>query len=332
MEREGNAPSSEGSAQHDAHRANAQTRVLLDLFVRQGARSHEQLGVLRSRRMVELSVALQGDRPPVHSTEDILVDGPAGRLPVRIYRQPDGPPRPLLVYLHGGGWVTGSVEVADIPCRLLAAATGAVVASVEYRRAPETPFPGPLDDCYAAVQHLAALADSFGADARRLVLVGDSAGANLAAATALLTRDRGGAPIAHQVLLYPALLPARGSPYRSYAENAEGFSLTAAAMEWFWSMYVGGDGTTRDPLAAPLLEHELAGLPSATIATVELDPLRDEGVAYVERLRSAGVPVTHLPYPGTIHGFFWMAGHLDQARVLVGDVAAAVRRAVGASS
>lgn len=327
MERREDEPGAAAADEHDVDRANAQTRVLLDLFVRQGARSHEQLGVLRSRRMVELSVALQGDRPPVHRTEDILVDGRAGRLPVRIYRQPDGPPRPLLVYLHGGGWVTGSVEVADIPCRLLAVATGAVVASVEYRRAPETPFPGPLEDCYAAVQQLAALADSLGADARRLVLVGDSAGGNLAAATALLTRDRGGAPIAHQVLLYPALLPARDSPHRSYVENAEGYSLTAAAMEWFWSMYVGGDGSTRDPRAAPLLEHELAGLPSATIATVELDPLRDEGVAYVERLRSAAVPVTHLPYPGTVHGFFWMAGHLDQARALVEDVSAAVARA-----
>lgn len=303
--------------------ADAETRALLDEFETQGARSHEQLGVLRARRMVELSISLQGERPPVHAVQDLLVDGPAGRIPVRVIRQPPTHElAPLIVYFHGGGWVTGSVEVADGPCRVLAAATGAVVASVEYRRAPETPFPGPLEDCFAAVQQLVARAEQLGADPQRVIVMGDSAGGGLAAGVTLLSRARGGCEIARQVLLYPVVHPAVGSPFASYVENATGFSLTADAMAWFWSMYVGGDGLTTDPLAAPLLEDDLSGLPPALIVTVELDPLRDEGRAYAARLAAAGVPVEHFELAGTIHGCFWMAGRLSHAHRIADRVAA----------
>lgn len=305
---------------------NAETRALLELFESQNARPFEELGVLRARRVVELSVALQGERLPVGSVEDLLGEGADGSIPIRLYRPKiDAGNGMMLVYLHGGGWSTGSVEVADRPCRMLAAATGAVVASVEYRRAPESPFPAPLEDCYAALQWLAAEAPGLGRDPARIVLIGDSAGANLAAATTLLTRERGGHTIAHQILLYPCLYPAEESPFASYRENAAGFSLTAASMEWFWSLYLARPDDSQNPLAAPLRAKDLAGLPPATVVTAELDPLRDEGIAYAKNLRRAGVDVDLLQYPGTIHGFFWMAGHLSQASRLAESIGSSLR-------
>ncbi len=300
---------------------NAQTAALLELFESQGAQPFERIGLLRTRRVVGLAVGLQGERSPVGAVRDLLIDGPDGRVPVRVY-SPETPDarRVLIVYLHGGGWSTGSVDVADRPVRMLAAATGATIASVDYRLAPETPFPGPLEDCYAAVQWLAERAADLGVDPRRIVIVGDSAGANLAAATALLSKERGGHPIAHQVLLYPCLLPARGSPFDSYRDNASGYSLTAATMAWFWSLYLRHESDGDNPLAAPLRAEDLSGLPSATVVTAQFDPLRDEGRAYAARLKAAGVDTELVEYAGTIHGFFWMAGHLEQAT----QVAAAI--------
>lgn len=304
-----------------------ETAALLALFASQGAKPFERIGLLRTRRVIGLSVALQGERVAVAGVEDLLADGPDGRIPVRIYRpEQDAGQAVLIVYLHGGGWATGSVDVADNPARMLAAATGATVASVDYRLAPETPFPGPLEDCYAAVQWLAARAASLGVDPTRIVILGDSAGANLAAATTLLTRERGGHPIAHQVLLYPCLLPARGTPFESYRENAVGYSMTAATMEWFWSLYLREESHGENPLAAPLQETDLGGLPSATVVTAEFDPLRDEGREYAARLSAAGVDTEVLEYAGTIHGFFWMAGHLEQAAQLASAIGTSLNR------
>jgi len=306
---------------------NAQTAALLELFESQGAKQFENIGLLRTRRVIGLSVGLQGDRVSVSGVQDLLIDGPDGRIPVRIYRPViDAGRGVLIVYLHGGGWATGSVDVADGPARMLAAATGVMIASVEYRLAPETPFPGPLEDCYAAVQWLAARAESLGIDPSRIVILGDSAGANLAAATALLTRQRGGHPIAHQVLLYPCLFPAKSSPFDSYRENAVGYSMTAATMEWFWSLYLRQESDGQNPLAAPLREADLADLPTATLVTAEFDPLRDEGREYAARLTAAGVDTELLEYAGTIHGFFWMAGHLEQAGHVASAIGAALDR------
>jgi acetyl esterase len=305
---------------------NSETRNLLDLFESWGARSYEQVGVLRARRIVENSTGLQGEKVEVGSVADELATGEKGLIPVRIYR-PAGPERrrPLIVYLHGGGWVTGSVDVADRPCRMLCAGTDSVVASVEYRRSPETPYPGPLEDCYAAVQWLAARAERFGADPSRVVIAGDSAGGNLAAATAILTRDRGGAPLAHQILLYPSLAPIRLGRCPSYTDNGTGYSLTTAALHWFWDHYVQ-DPVQRGASTVSLLDaSDLTGLPSATVVTAQFDPLRDEAQLFVSRLRESGSTADLLRYDGTIHGFFWMAGHLGQARELVDDLDAALK-------
>jgi acetyl esterase len=292
-----------------------EARALLDAFDAQGVQPFDRMSVLQARVSVAASTRVQGPRPEVADVRDLLVPAGAGRLPVRVYRPVPGEVRPVLVYLHGGGFVTGSVAVADRACRALALAAGCVVVSVEYRLAPESPFPGPLDDAVAAVRWVAARAGELGVDAGRLVVAGDSAGGALAAAAVRVLRDEGGPAVARQLLVYPTLAPVRGRTTPSLEENGEGYSLTRGALEWFWDHHLARPEDATDPLAAPLLaaEADLAGLPPATVVVAEFDPLRDDGIAYAERLAAAGVDVTLHRVPGAIHGFWWMAGALSQA-------------------
>lgn len=307
----------------------AQCRRLLDRFEQLGVLPYDQLSVLQAREVVSASRPLQGEPVDLPLVEDVLAPGSCGELPVRIYDPAPGTCLPLVVYFHGGGWVTGSVDIADTPCRALAAATQCVVASVEYRLSPETKYPGPAEDCYAATQWLASTCRRWDADPRRLVVCGDSAGGNLAAAVTLMTRDRGGAPITAQVLLYPPLAPGDGSEFPSHRENAEGYGLTSGSMEWFWSHYLRSPEDGRRPYAAPLRAPDLSGLPSALVVTAEYDPLRDEGIAYAERLRADGVDVHCISYDGLIHGFFWMAKPLDEGREVLHSVAGWLGTALG---
>jgi acetyl esterase len=295
---------------------NPQVQALLSQLDAQGLPPFEEMSVPQARDVMNRFRDLQGEPAEIAEVREVLAAGPAGRLPVRVYHPAPGTPLPLVVYFHGGGWVLGNVEVTDIPCRALARAAGAVVASVEYRLAPETTFPGPAEDAYAATGWLAEHAGDLGADATRLVVAGDSAGGNLAAVAALMVRDRGGPGIAHQLLLFPVTAPARGSEFASYTENAEGYILTRGAMEWFWEHYLDAPGDGTNPYAAPLHAPDLAGLPPATVVTAEFDPLRDEGLAYARRLSEAGVPVTSATYDGMIHDFLLMSGAIDRAREL----------------
>jgi acetyl esterase len=250
-------------------------------------------------------------------------------LGVRVYTPAGEPPFPLLVYFHGGGWTIGNVDIGDAPCRALTNAAGAVVVSVEYRLGPEHKFPAPLEDCYAATAWAALMAahapDQLGGDPDRLVVIGDSAGGNLAAAVALMARDRGGPKIARQVLIYPVTDHRFDTP--SYRDCAEGYLLTREAMRWFWRHYLHNRAEGRHPYASPLRAGDLAGLPPALIVTCEYDPLRDEGEAYGARLRAAGVPAKVSRYDGMIHGCFWMCGVLDRSRQLVQEIAAEVSAA-----
>lgn len=303
---------------------SAESADLLERLQAMGMRPYEELGgVLRARSVVESGRWMQGDKPDIASVRDLLADGGAGRVPVRVYHPSPGAVLPLVVYLHGGGWVAGSVAAADRPCRALALAGRCAVASVEYRLAPESPFPDGLLDCRAALGWLADNAAELGADQARIVLCGDSAGANLAASTAMIVRDRGGPRIAHQLLLYPAL--ARTGDFPSRLENAEGYPLTAASMEWFWEQYLIAHSDGDDPYASPLRAEHLRGLPPATIVTAEFDPLRDEGETYAARLRADGVPVELVRYDGVMHGFFWMAGELAAGRALIEQLGRVVR-------
>nr|BFE78947.1 alpha/beta hydrolase [Planobispora longispora] len=238
----------------------------------------------------------------------VVRDDTAGGVPVRIYRpEEDGRPLPAIVYFHGGGWVFGSVARNDALARDLAARNGAVVVSVDYRLAPEHPFPAAADDAWSAVRDVFARPEAYGADPRRIAVCGDSAGGNVAAVAAWLARDAG-LRLAHQLLVYPVLDVAMDTP--SYRAYATGFGLGADEMAWFAAQY-GGDPA--DPRLAPLRLADKAGLAPATVITAECDPLCDEGESYAAQLAAAGVPVELRRYAGAIHGFFGLPGFFDQA-------------------
>lgn len=246
---------------------------------------------------------------------------------MRMYRPVKGEALPALMYFHGGGWTIGSVEQFDLITRQIANATDAIVVSVDYRLAPEHPFPAPLDDCMRALRWTAKNAAAFGGDGTRLAVMGDSAGGNLAAVCALLARDEGGPDIALQVLVYPVVDCALDTP--SYRANGSGHVLTRDDMEWFFSCYLGAGGDRTDWRVSPLRAPDLHGLAPAVVITAEFDPLRDEGDAYAHRLEEAGVPVVHLPYDGMIHAFFGLSAAFDASRDAIGRVSAELRRAFG---
>ncbi len=251
------------------------------------------------------------DLESVARVEDREIPGPSGRLPVRIYVPDRAGPHGALVYFHGGGFVFCNLDTHDATCRSLANAAGCVVVSVDYRLAPEHPFPAAPEDCYAATRWTAEYAPSLGIDPARIAVGGDSAGGNLAAVVALMARERGGPPLRFQLLVYPVTDAACET--ESFHENAQGYLLTAGMMRWFWSRYLPGDADAAHPLASPLRAPDLSGLPPALCITAEYDPLRDEGEAYAARLRAAGVPVRGSRYDGVFHGFFSMGADLDAA-------------------
>ena len=240
-------------------------------------------------------------RPQVAGVEDRVAPGPHGPVPVRVYT-PDAPaPRPLLVLLHGGGFVVGDVETHDPTARRFCAEAGVVVASVDYRLAPEHPFPAAVDDAEAATRWAIQHAPEQGADPERAVVSGDSAGGNLAAVVARRLRDAGGPRLAGQLLIYPTTDMRVGDHHPSKRELADGYGLDAADLAWFGEQYLNGEADTDHPDASPLLVRDLSGLPPAFVLTAEYDPLRDEGDAYAARLAEAGVPVEHVRLPGAVH-------------------------------
>jgi len=298
--------------------------ALVARFAQADVPTYDTLSVPQARAQCEAVTKLQRQPEPVARLEDVLLDGADGLLPARIYRPQAEGPLPVIVYLHGGGWVVGSIRAADGPCRALANAAQCVVISVDYRRAPETKFPGPLEDCVSAVRWVARRAASYGGS-DRLVLLGDSAGGNLVAATAMVLRDQDGPRIAAQVLIYPTLAPASTTSFASYQSFADGPLVTRGELDWFWNHYLRGPQDATDPLAAPLHAPDLRGLPDTTIVVAGLDPLHDEGVAYARKLEAAGVAVRLLDIEGAAHGFWWMDGVMSQAAELTAALAAIVR-------
>jgi len=251
---------------------------------------------------------------------------PGRELPVRVYRPASSARCALLVYLHGGGWVIGSITSHDRLVAELAIGSGVAIASVHYRRAPETPFPGPCEDAADAVEAIAEIAPALGCDPDRLGIGGDSSGAHLAIGAALTVRDSGRATLRYQLLIYPALDPACDSgSYHRYGGSAP---LTTRDMQWFWRQFVGDHGNLGDPRIAPL-RAELAGLPPAYILTAELDPLCDEGEAYGQCLQRAGVPADVVRAPGMVHGFARLTAHSEAAARAVAAAARALGEALG---
>lgn len=277
----------------------------------------------------QLLVATDAKPVDVH-VENRGIAGPGGSLGVRIYRPRSAEPavlRGLVVYLHGGGFVVGSPDGYDGLCRTLCAQTDCVVMQVDYRLAPEHPFPAASDDCYAAVVWAAENARSLGADPERLAVVGDSAGGTLTAGVTLLVKQRGGPKIRQQVLIYPMTAP---SPERfpSYARHGEGTVLTTKSAWYFTRLTFGPSGLASDERGAPLLAKDLSGLPPTLVLVAGYDVLRDEGVAYAEALQAAGNHTVLIEYAGLSHGFISMSGALDAAKLAVGQVADALRRAL----
>jgi len=268
-----------------------------------------------------------GEPPPTHSVREISVRGPASDLRVRLYHPSATRPLPLIVFFHGGGFVLCDLDSHDALCRSLANASGYAVASVEYRLAPECRFPGPVEDCYAALVDHVSRAEELGYDPDRVAVCGDSAGGNLAAAVAMVARDRTGPRLRYQALIYPVTDATCDSV--SMRELGTGYFLTCEMMRWFWSCYLTTPRDGTNALASVLRARGLAGLPPATVVTAEFDPLRDEGEAYADRLRAAGVQVTGRRYLGMIHGFTTMPFATPMADRSIADIAQDLRAAMG---
>jgi acetyl esterase len=278
------------------------------------------------RAAYKLFASFAGPPPELHSITDDTFVGPGGQIGVRIYRPGSGV-LPVLVWIHGGGWVIGDLDTDHTRCAQLAKQAGVVVVSVDYRLAPEHPFPAAYDDTIAAVNWVAENADSLGINRHAIALGGDSAGGNLTAAAAQGLRDTGSSPIAFQLLVYPAV-DNRGD-YPSMRENATGYYLTKDGMDWFerhYSPSVDPSDARRNPLLG-----NLDGLPPAHVMTCEFDPLRDEGGAYAAALKAAGVATTHTNFPGMIHASFGMEAFWPSTQAMMDDAVAALQRGLRAT-
>ncbi len=276
----------------------------------------QTLPVDRARRFAASTVWVSAPGVPIDSVDDTEIED----IPVRIYKPEANGLLPVLLYFHGGGWVTGNLDLVDSPLRMLAERTPCAIVSVDYRLAPEHPFPAPLEDCYVVTEWVAANALSLGADPARLAVGGDSAGGNLATAVSLKARALAAFDIGLQVLIYPVTDNSLDTP--SYLAYSEGYGLTREDMRWFWNHYLP-EGN--DPLACVLRAPDLRGLPPALVVLAEFDVLFDEGRAYADRLRKAGVATEVMVCDGMIHGFFRMTKVLDRANRVVADTASHMR-------
>lgn len=272
-------------------------------------------------------ITAAADQTPVPvAVESRSIPGPVGTLPVRIYR-PQAEAKGIALYFHGGGFTLGDLDCYHAVCSRLCQSSDCIVVAVDYRLAPEAPFPAAVDDCYATLEWSAANAVELASKPVPLAVVGDSAGANLAAVIALLSRDRNGPAIAFQALIYPVTAATPGQ-FPSYEKFGTGYTLTRRSTEQSNQLYFGPAGIAPDFRGAPLLATSLAGLPSALVQLAGYDPLHDEGVAYAERMMADGVDVSLVDYPGLAHGFINMAGRIRTAALAFEQLSSALRRAL----
>ncbi|MEJ1970767.1 MAG: alpha/beta hydrolase [Rhizomicrobium sp.] len=300
-------------------------RNILDQMAALKAPKLWEIGPQAARAAMRMSIFRGGDTP-IGAVEDRKLPGPVHDIGVRIYTPlgaKDGP-LPGLVFFHGGGFVIGDLDTHDDLCRMLANESGCRVVSVDYRLAPEHPFPAAVEDSYAATKYVAGHPAEFGIDPKRLAVGGDSAGGNLAAVVAQLAKTDGPA-IGYQLLIYPVTQLGAAADTASMRDNAKGYFLEKDSMDWFTRCYAPDARHRSDPRLSPLLCKDLAGQPPAYVVTAGFDPLRDEGRDYADALDRAGVSVTYVNYPGMVHGFFSMRGFIPKAREAVAAAAAAVR-------
>ncbi len=271
--------------------------------------------------------AMVGAGPELHSVSDTVAPGPAGDIPLRVYRPSADDPVGIITFFHGGGWCIGDLDTHDEVCRSLAARSGATVVAVDYRLGPEHRFPAAVDDSWAALRWVDEHRAHLATPGARIVVAGDSAGGNLAAVVSILARDAGGPELAAQLLVYPGVdMGFDTDRFPSHAENASGYILTRQTMDWFADNYLDCPGSVDDWRASPLRAVSHADLPPALVITAEFDPLRDEGAAYAEALRAAGTEVEHSLYDGMVHIFFQLGPIVDAGSRAVDEVASAARR------
>lgn len=304
-----------------------QTQALLDQLPKLGfADPMTQPIALTRAAAAAMRPPLGPARAPLQSVIDRSIPGPAGAIPVRIYRPrvEPGRPLPMLVYFHGGGWVLGDLDGFDGLCCAITRDAECLTISVDYRLAPEHPYPAAVEDSEAAVRWVAANAAALGGDPSRLMVGGDSAGGNLATVCCLRARATPELRIAQQILIYPVTMQAEPEP-ASRVRLGDGYFLTRPLMAWFGAHYIPDLRRRSEPDASPLLAESLLGMPPALILTAEYDPLVDEGEAYAQRLISAGVPVRVRRFLGTIHGFVMFHEILAQGRAAIAEIVQAIR-------
>jgi acetyl esterase len=309
----------------DGRTLDGRTQWFLKLLARSGQPPVHRMSVADARADIDAFLPqLSGRAAPVGEIVDRTIEGSARRMRVRLYRPAGAVARllPAILYFHGGGWVTGSLEAYDLPCRYICARTGCAVVAVDYRLAPEHKFPAAIEDAVAAFRWLSTNAVSLGIDPARLIVAGDSAGATIATVLARLVRDDPRPPCL-QWLFYPAT--DLGLDSGSYKSCGEGFMLTRAEMEWSRGHYLNSLDEVADPRASPLRADDLAGVASTLIYTAGFDPLRDEGKAYADRLTAAGVKTIHREFESLIHGFAGMRGAIQAAARAMDDMVAGLR-------
>jgi acetyl esterase len=309
----------------DGQRLDPEVQLLLRLLDRGDGPSLQIDSVpeARAERAREAKV-FAGERFAVARTEELTLPGPAAPLRARLYVPPSAPARPpLLVYLHGGGWVVCDLDTHDNACRFLAREAGVLVLSVDYRLAPEHRFPAAVEDAVAAFRHASENASDLGADPDAVAVGGDSAGGNLAAAVCQLGAAEGDRAPAFCLSFYPVTdLSVKRPSYRLFGE---GLVLTEAQMDWYRTNYLPDEESAHDPRASPILAEDLTGLPPTYVATAGFDPLRDEGEDYARRLREAGVPVALRRHPGLVHGFVNAVGSTHFGRAAMAEAVGALR-------
>jgi acetyl esterase len=304
-----------------------QAKAVIDGVASMGLPPLETLPLDDLRAAVETFRSFMVPVEDVASVEDVAIPGPEVDVPLRIYKPADDGLRPAILYFHGGGFCAGSIDVVDPFCRALANRSGGVVISVDYRLAPEHPYPAAVLDCYVAAATVGAYGPDLGVDPNRIAVVGDSAGATLATVTCMMLRDNiDELPISLQVLLCPVMdLVKMETP--SHKENGEGYLLTTPLMERFRDLYLTGcEDRVDEPYCSPIRNNTLTQLPPAIIITAEYDPLRDEAEAYGQLLLSNGVEAEVRIEEGMIHNFVWMGAAIDRGRETIDEIAVDLRR------
>jgi acetyl esterase len=300
--------------------------ILLQMIREANRPAFETVGAVAARELFMAGrKALSPDPMPIAETRDVVIPGPGGAIPARLYRSVTTGTLPVLVFFHGGGWVVGNLDSHEAMCRHVANRAEGAVLSVDYRMGPEHKFPAAVEDCFAATAWAAESAAQLGVDPGRLAVGGDSAGGNLAAVVSLLARDKDAPRIAYQVLIYPATDAAMR--HDSVARYAEGYVLTRATMRWFYEQYLRTPDDAADWRVSPLLASDLSRLPPAYVLTAGYDPLCDEGDAYATRLAAAGVLVTHRRFSGQVHGFVTNGRVIRAAETALDEIAGALKEA-----